>query len=196
MPRPQKGERREQILQTLVRMLEEKQGRSITTATLAKEVGVSEAALYRHFSGKEEMFEALIIFVEEAIFTRVNLILEEQKGAAARIQQIMLLVLGFADKNPGISRLLQGDALVGETVRLRDRMAQVHDRLETQLRQILRAAGIDGVTRRSVTASARLLSAVLEGHIARFVRSGFKQSPIDGWNEQWEMLQETIFSAG
>ena len=123
MPRPQKGERREQILQTLVRMLEEKQGRSITTATLAKEVGVSEAALYRHFSGKEEMFEALIIFVEEAIFTRVNLILEEQKGAAARIQQIMLLVLGFADKNPGISRLLQGDALVGETVRLRDRMA-------------------------------------------------------------------------
>lgn len=196
MPRPPKGERREQILQTLVRMLEENHGKSITTATLAKEVGVSEAALYRHFSGKEAMFEALIAFVEDAIFTRVTLILEEQKDAAARIQQIMLLVLGFADKNPGISRLLQGDALVGETQRLRDRIAQLHDRLETQLRQILREAGIDGVTRRSVTASARLLSAVLEGHVARFVRSGFKQSPLDGWNDQWEMLQETIFTVG
>ena len=138
MSRPRSGERREEILQVLARMLQEQPGEHITTAQLAHAVGVSEAALYRHFPSKAKMFESLIEFIEESVFTRINRILTEASGTEDRLQQILVLVLGFADKNPGMARLLQGGVLTGETGRLRERIVQFYDRIETQLRQVLR----------------------------------------------------------
>ena len=187
MARARSGERRQDILQTLAHMLVELQGEHITTAALARSVGVSEAALYRHFPSKAKMFEALIEFIEESLFTRVNRILLEDQQTEVRVQKTMLLVLGFADKNPGLARLMHGDVLVGETARLRQRMSQIYDRLETQFRQILREGDSAGV---SVAAadSARLLLAVMEGNIAQFVRSGFRISPVEGWDRRWQLL--------
>ena len=138
MARPRRGERRQLILEVLARMLQESQGERITTAQLARAVGVSEAALYRHFPSKAKMFEGLLEFIEETLFTRINKIIAEESRAEPRVQNILFLLLGFADKNPGMARLLYGDVLVGETERLRKRVAQIFDRIETQLKQILR----------------------------------------------------------
>lgn len=193
MARARSGERRQDILQSLVHMLIELQGEHITTAALARSVGVSEAALYRHFPSKAKMFEALIEFIEESVFTRVNKILLEESQTEMRVQKIVLLVLGFADKNPGLARLMQGDVLVGETARLRQRVSQIYDRLETQLRQVLREADPAGVSFTAVD-FARLLLAVVEGHIAQFVRSGFRMSPVEGWERRWQLLCDGGFS--
>src|SRR4030042_6082699 len=124
MARPRSGERREEILQVLARMLQEQAGEHITTAELARAVGVSEAALYRHFPSKAKMFEALIEFIEETVFTRITRIIEEEPEVAARLQQIIFLILGFADKNPGMARLMQEGVLGGGAARLRMRLAQ------------------------------------------------------------------------
>lgn len=132
--------RREQILQALAHMLETSPGARITTAGLAKTVGVSEAALYRHFPSKAKMFDGLIEFIEETIFERIAVILREDNSAMGRCEKILGLLLTFAERNPGISRILTGDALTGETERLRTRVTQLFDRLETQLKQILREA--------------------------------------------------------
>lgn len=180
------------ILQTLARMLEERHGERITTAELARAVGVSEAALYRHFSGKARMFEALLEFVEESLFTRITRILADEPDTMRRVQAILLLVLGFAEKNPGMARLLYGDILVGETQRLRRRVAQIYDRLETQLRQVLRDAERLEGRRFVVNETASLLLAQVEGRIARFARSDFKASPTAGWEEQWELLRNAM----
>jgi len=188
MSRPRSGERREEILQILARMLQESPGEHITTAALAKSVGVSEAALYRHFPSKARMFESLIEFIEDSVFTRINRILAEPVGAADRIQQILVLVLGFADKNPGMARLLQGGVLTGETERLRERIAQFYDRIETALRQALRDEALASGAGLAVNDTARLLLALIEGRIAQFVRSDFKASPVAGWEEQWQIL--------
>jgi len=188
MARPRSGERREEILQVLARMLQEQAGEHITTADLARAVGVSEAALYRHFPSKAKMFESLIEFIEESVFTRITRILAEEPQWEARLQQILTLVLGFADKNPGMARLLQGGVLTGETERLRARISQLYDRIETQLRQILREAEATGGPRVSVNDTAQLLLAFLEGRIAQYVRSGFTASPMAGWEKQWELL--------
>ncbi|MHB8551704.1 MAG: nucleoid occlusion factor SlmA, partial [Acidiferrobacterales bacterium] len=186
------GERRQDILQTLVRMLMESQGEHITTAALARSVGVSEAALYRHFPSKAKMFEALIEFIEESLFSRINRILQEEPQAETRVQKILFLVLGFADRNPGLARLMYGDILVGETARLRQRMSQIYDRLETQLRQILREGDPAGLMA-SASDGARLLLAVVAGNIAQFVRSDFRNSPVEGWEQQWQLLREGGF---
>jgi len=196
MSRPRSGERRQEILEALVRMLEKSKGEHITTASLAEAVGVSEAALYRHFPSKGKMFEDLIKFIEETIFTRINRILDEQKNSRERIQQMMVLVLGFAEKNPGITRLLQGDVLVGETKRLRDRISQFFDRLETQFKQILREGELAGEIRQPVPDAARLLLTTVEGRITQYVRTGFRESPIKGWQELWQMLDEVVFRSG
>lgn len=188
MARPRSGERREEILQVLARMLQEQAGEHITTAELARAVGVSEAALYRHFPSKAKMFESLIEFIEESVFTRITRILADEPREEARLQQILALVLGFADKNPGMARLLQGGVLTGETERLRARISQFYDRIETQFRQILREGEAPGSTRLSVNETAQLLLAFLEGRIAQFVRSGFTASPVNGWEKQWELL--------
>ncbi len=171
-------------------MLSSCPGSRITTAALAKQVGVSEAALYRHFPSKSKMFEGLIEFIEETIFSRINLILSEESTALKRCERILLLLLTFSERNPGISRILTGDALAGETDRLRVRIVQFFERLETQLKQILREAEVRENLRLnlSVTAAANLLMATAEGRISQFVRSEFKRSPIDNWTVQWPVL--------
>jgi TetR/AcrR family transcriptional regulator len=193
MARPRRGERRQIILETLAQMLEKNQGEHITTAQLARAVGVSEAALYRHFPSKARMFEGLLEFIEETLFTRINRILAEESRAEARIQNILFLLLGFSDKNPGMARLLYGDVLVGETERLRRRVAQIYERIETQMKQILREAEVNENLRVPVNDVVVLLLAVVEGSITRFVRSDFKSSPVAGWERQWEMLQKSVF---
>ena len=195
MARPRSGERREEILQVLARMLQEQAGEHVTTAELARAVGVSEAALYRHFPSKAKMFESLIEFIEESVFTRITRILAEEPQRDARLQQVLMLVLGFADKNPGMARLLQGGVLTGETERLRVRISQFYDRIETQLRQVLRDGETAGGARLAVNDTAQLLLAFLEGRIAQFVRSGFKSSPVEGWEKQWELLSRGALRA-
>jgi TetR/AcrR family transcriptional regulator len=190
-------DRRQQILEAFARMLESRPGARITTAALAREVGVSEAALYRHFPSKAKMIEGLIEFMESSIFTRITRILAEDATALGRTRSIMWLVLTFAEKNPGFARLLAGDALQGETERLRTRMRQFFDRLETQLRQVLR----EGVARNEVddrlpvASAANLLLAIADGRINHFVRSEFKMKPTGDWTAQWELAASPLFRA-
>lgn len=191
-----KHSRRQQILQALAQMLEESPGERITTARLAKHVGVSEAALYRHFPSKAKMFEGLITFIEDTIFSRIHRVLAEEPMAARRCEATILLLLQFAERNPGITRLLTGDALLGETSILRRRVAQFYERIDTQLKQILREAelreGLRPVV--PVAISANLMLSVVEGRIAQFVRSEFKKNPTDNWAQQWPLLSMQIFS--
>mgnify|MGYP000388259906 FL=1 len=189
-----KPSRKEQILQSLAHMLEAAPGGRITTAGLAKEVGVSEAALYRHFPSKAKMFEGLISFIEEAIFSRINRIMEDGK-ASDQVEQILTLLLAFTERNPGITRLLTGDALTGENARLPQRIQQFYDRVERQVKQVLRDAEFkEGLrTQATPTITANLLLAVAEGRIAQFVRSGFKTLPSQDWPAQWALLQPTLF---
>ncbi|NKB34629.1 MAG: nucleoid occlusion factor SlmA [Pseudomonadales bacterium] len=185
-----KTSRKDQILQALARMLESSPGERITTAALAKEVGVSEAALYRHFPSKARMFEGLIKFIEETLFLRISRILNEESSAEIRCHKILTLLLTFSAKNPGMTRLLTGDALAGETERLRERIAQFYNRLEAQLKQVLREAQIRENLKPTVSpaALANLLLATAEGRLIQFVRSEFKESPLDHWDTQWEYL--------
>ncbi len=186
----QKTSRRQQILESLVHMLEAKPGGRITTASLAREVGVSEAALYRHFPSKFKMYEGLIDFIEVTVFTRVSRILNEETACWPRIERILNLVLTFAERNPGITRILTGDALIGENERLHQRIVQFYNRLETQLKQILREAELKEGIRPpvSVSASANLLVASVEGRIVQFVRSEFRHRPTEYWQDQWLVL--------
>ena len=188
--------RKEQILQSLARMLENCPGERITTAALAKEVGVSEAALYRHFPSKARIFEGLIKFMEETLFLRISRILKEESATEIKCQKMLTLLLTFSQRNPGITRLLTGDALSGETERLRDRIAQFYNRLESQLKQILREAQIRENLRptASPTALANLLLATVEGRLTQFVRSEFKQSPLENWDVQWTFLSENLLA--
>ncbi|MCB1675019.1 MAG: nucleoid occlusion factor SlmA, partial [Halioglobus sp.] len=139
---PRNSQRRQQILEALAQMLEASPGSRITTAGLARQVGVSEAALYRHFPSKSKMFEGLIEFIEETLFSRISIILNEEHSAALRCEKMLLLLLAFTERNPGITRILTGDALAGETGRLHQRVAQLFDRFETQLKQVLREAEV------------------------------------------------------
>ena len=191
----EKISRRDHILQALASMLESQPGARITTAALAREVGVTEAALYRHFPSKARMFEGLIDFVEEVVFSRVTLVLEEEKDARARCEKIMFLLLVFAERNPGISRILNGDALTGEHERLQARILQFFDRLEAQLRQVLREAELRDNLGTAITsaAAANLLLTLVEGHLGQFVRTGFRHKPTEYWEAQWRYLQQTLF---
>lgn len=190
-----KGQRREHILQVLAAMLEQSPGNRITTAELAKAVGVSEAALYKHFPSKARMFEGLIEFIEESVFSRITRIVGEQDSAYGYCEKILLLVLGFAEKNPGLSRVLNGDALSGEHERLRVRVSQFHERLEAQLRQVLREAELkEGLrTQATPTVTAALLQSCLEGRISQYVRSDFRLLPTRDWTEQWPLLRSGLF---
>ncbi|MCG6658305.1 nucleoid occlusion factor SlmA [Halomonas campisalis] len=186
--------RREQILQALALMLEEDSGKRITIAALARQVGVSEAALYRHFPSKARMFEGLIGFIEETLFERITRILEEVPEALPRCGQILTLLLAFAEKNPGLSRLLDGGVLTGETARLRLRIHQLFERLETQLKQVLREAELREGRRPSlpVSAAANLLLAHAEGRISQYVRSDFQRRPTEHWEDQWALLSAQL----
>lgn len=189
-----KTSRKEQILQSLARMLETAPGERITTASLAREVGVSEAALYRHFPSKARMFEGLIKFIEDTLFTRFNRILADESSATSRCEQMLFLLLTFADKNPGITRILAGDALAGETERLRLRVAQIFDRIESQLKQILREAQIRENMKASISPAvlANLLLSCCEGRMSQYVRSEFKRSPMEDWDAQWDYLSRHL----
>ena len=185
-----KPSRRQQILEALAHELEMNPGERITTAGLARAVGVSEAALYRHFPSKAKMFEGLIEFIEESIFSLINRILKEEGSSLKRCENILSLLLGFSEKNPGLTRILSGDVLTGETERLRHRVSQFYERLETQVKQVLREGEMNKelVLTTPVQAQANLLLAVVEGRIIQYVRSGFKRSPIEHWNHQWTLL--------
>ena len=187
--------RRQQILETLARELETHPGSRITTAELAAAVGVSEAALYRHFASKAKMFEALIDFAEESVFGIINTILSQDKNAVRRCEKIIRLLLGFAERNPGITRVLLGDALVGEHERLRGRVNQFFDRIETQFRQILREANLsdDARTVAPIDATANQLLAIAEGKMSRYARSEFVHRPTEHWEEQWPVMQTALF---
>lgn len=192
---PPRSGRRDEILSAFARMLESNPGTRITTAALAGQIGVSEAALYRHFPSKAKMIEGLIEFIEESLFSRINRILAEEASAASRCRAVLWLLLSFAERNPGLARLLAGDALQGETQRLRARMRQVFERLETELRSIIRdwsAARVPAPTLGATTA-ANLLLASAEGRISQFVRSEFRALPTSGWEEQWKALEGAVF---
>lgn len=189
--------RRQQILEVLAQELEKSPGARVTTANLARSAGVSEAALYRHFPSKAKMFEALITFAEESVFARINRILAQEQGAPQRCEKIVLLTLTFSQRNPGITRVLLGEALVGEHARLRTRVSQFFDRLETTLRQVLREnilseeSGFSVVRARS---GANLLVAYIEGRMVQYVRSDFRISPLELWEQQWPVLGMSVFA--
>ena len=189
--------RRQLILEALARELEANPGERITTAALSRAVGVSEAALYRHFASKAKMFEGLIDFAEENIFTRVNQIMKEQPSAQQRCRQLLYLVLAFTDRNPGITRVLLGDALIGETERLLVRVSQFFTRLEAQLKQILREGEMrqEGLAGEDANVSANLMLALVEGLMHQYLRSRFEISPLAQWEQQWQILESRLFTA-
>ncbi len=178
--RLQPGERREQILQALAAMLQQPGAERVTTAALARQLGVSEAALYRHFASKAQMFEGLIDFIEHSVFTLVRQIEEQgdQANGALRAARIAAMVLQFGEHNPGMVRVMVGDALVFENERLQQRMNQFFDRIESTLRQCLRASGSETPTVHAQVQASVLTSFAL-GRLQRFARSGFRRNPTE-----------------
>ena len=180
--RPKPGERRVQILQALATMLEQPGPERITTAALAGRLEVSEAALYRHFASKAQMFEGLIEFIEQSVFTLVNQIIERESTGSAQAAKVITMLLQFAEKNPGMTRVMVGDALVFENDRLQQRMNQFFDKIEATLRQSLRGIGsseLDGSATPSSDAqvTASMLTSFVVGRLQRFARSGFRRLP-------------------
>ena len=190
------GERKAQILQTLAAMLEKPASEKVTTAALAARLDVSEAALYRHFSGKAQMYEGLIEFIEQTLFALINKITSEEKSGTRQIDAIVCVLLGFAQKNRGMTRVLIGDALVHENERLQARINQLHDRLEAALKQAVRF----GVTQNELVADvdasacANLILSYVTGRWHQFAKSGFKRDPVERWNRQWRQLLEGVAS--
>jgi TetR/AcrR family transcriptional regulator len=197
MPAAKPGARRLQILQVLARMLENPKGEKVTTAALAKELDVSEAALYRHFASKAQMFEGLIEFIEQTLFGLVNKITAEQDDGLKQAEAIISSLLGFAEKNPGMTRVLLGDALVNEDERLQVRINQLHDRLEATLKQCLRVAGTQAQTAPAAATDAapdpgpraNLLLCYVIGRWQQYAKSGFKRLPSELWEKQWPLLR-------
>jgi TetR/AcrR family transcriptional regulator len=178
--RPAPGERRIQILQTLAEMLQIPGGERITTALLAKRLDVSEAALYRHFASKAQMFEGLIEFIESSVFGLINQITEREANPALQCKQIAMMVLSFGEKNPGMTRVMVGDALVFEHERLQARMNQFFDKIESSLKQAMRDVyGASSTPTADANARASALTAFLAGRLQRYARSGFKKLPLE-----------------
>ena len=187
--------RREQILTVLTIELEKKLGLPITTSSLANAVGVSEAALYRHFASKAKMFEALINYAEESIFGLANKILEKETDPTIRCYKIINLILSFSEKNPGITRLLIGDILLGENERLHLRVTQFFERIELQIRQILREANLTNGPRpiSNIDAAANQMLIYIEGKLSQFVISSFKNKPTEHLEIQWGVIKAGCF---
>ncbi|MBT5331590.1 MAG: nucleoid occlusion factor SlmA [Porticoccaceae bacterium] len=190
-----RGNRRQEILETLVRMLEKENGGRITTANLAAKIGVSEAALYRHFPSKAKMYDGLLDFVEESLFSRINSILNSEASALDRCPRIIHLVLAFAESNAGLCRLLAGDALMGEDQRLQQRVNQIFARLETTIKQVLREAELQESLRTpfGLGATVNMLTLYLDGKILQYVRSGFEKKPTENWEDQWTAMSKSLF---
>ena len=190
------GERKDQILQTLAQMLENPAGEKVTTAALAARIKVSEAALYRHFKGKAEMFEGLIEFVEQTLFGLINKITSDEKSGVRQVEGIITVLLAFAQKNRGMTRVLIGDVLVNEDDRLQLRINQLHERLEAALKQALRF----GVSQKEIAqevdiaAQANLMMSFVTGRWHQFAKSGFKREPAELWPKQWRQLMEGVIA--
>ncbi len=188
-----KRNRKQDILQSLALMLEEDLSERITTARLAKHVGVSEAALYRHFPSKARMYESLLDFSEESVFTMINNISKSDLNGLDKCQRICQLILGFSQKNPGISRLLMGEVLLGETKRLKERVSQFFDKVETQIKQVHRDEAIkENRSTVESAAHAKFLTTLIEGRLQQFVRSQFKYLPMDNWDAQWTLALKAM----
>ena len=190
-----KRNRREEILQALAQMLESSDGsQRITTAKLAANVGVSEAALYRHFPSKTRMFDSLIEFIEDSLITRINLILQDEKETFNRLRLILLLILGFAERNPGLTRIMTGHALMFEQDRLQGRINQLFERIEAQIRQVLKERKIregQGFVHDETLLAGQLL-AFCEGMLSRFVRSEFRYRPTQEFDLCWPLLASQL----
>jgi TetR/AcrR family transcriptional regulator len=183
------GQRKLQILEALAAMLEQPRGEKITTAALAKRLDVSEAALYRHFASKAQMFEGLIDFIESSVFGLINQIAEREENGIDQVQSTIQMLLGFAAANPGMTRVLIGDALVGEDERLQTRMNSFYERIELALKQALRLAVTQGHGQEDqVTARANLMASYVTGRWHRYAKSGFKQHPVEGSALQLALL--------
>ena len=187
--------RKEDILQALAAMLESNEGtQRITTAKLAATVGVSEAALYRHFPSKTKMFESLIVYIEDILLSRINVIMQDEPNTFVRLQLILALILGFSEKNPGLTRIMTGHALMFEQEQLQDRISQLFERIETQIKQVIRERkireGIAFITDERILASQLL--AFCEGMMARYSRSGFKYLPTTNFETRWALLAKQL----
>lgn len=174
-----KQDRKQQILETLAHMLQTPKHEKITTASLAKKLEVSEAALYRHFANKAQMFEGLIEFIEASIFGVINKITTDETDGNKQVQLMMTTLLKFAEKNPGMARVLIGDALVNEDPKLQLRVNQLHDRIETSLKQSLRIAETNKSTKLDASAQANLMMSLVVGRWHQFAKSGFKRKPLE-----------------
>ena len=192
MPASKPGERRLQILQTLASMLENPKGEKITTAALAARLDVSEAALYRHFASKAQMFEGLIEFIETTLFSLINKITSESPDGLAQAEQMVSVLLAFAERNPGMTRVLLGDALVNENERLQSRINQLHDRLEATIRQSFRIAQAGGTWEGDPAAWANVLLCFVIGRWQLFAKGGFRRRP----SESWEAQRLALFATG
>jgi TetR/AcrR family transcriptional regulator len=190
MAMSKRGDRKLQILQTLAEMLEQPAAEKITTAALAAKIDVSEAALYRHFASKAQMFEGLIEFIEETLFGLINKITAEEKNGLRQLESMTTMLLGFAQKNRGMTRVLIGDALVHENERLQARINQLHDRVEAALKQALRFAAGQNEFPADIDPAARanLIMSCVSGRWQQFAKSGFKRDPMQYWPEQWRAL--------
>lgn len=190
------GERKNQILQTLAQMLEGPAAERITTAALAARIGVSEAALYRHFKGKADMFAGLIDFTEQTLFSLINKITSEEQSGLRQTEAVIAMLLGFAQKNRGMTRVLIGDALVTEDEALQARINQIHDRLEAALKQALRFA----ITQKEIAgdidpaAQANALMSFVAGRWHQYAKSGFRRDPMEHWQKQWKQLMEGVLA--
>ncbi|OIQ82104.1 nucleoid occlusion factor SlmA [mine drainage metagenome] len=182
------GERKQQILETLAKMLESPKREKITTAALAARLDVSEAALYRHFAGKAQMFEGLIEFIEQSLFGLINKISSEEQDALRQVRRTLTVMLLFAEKNPGMTRVLIGDALVNEDERLQIRINQLFDRVESTLKQSLRIAETQSGRKLNPEAQANLLICYVIGRWHQFAKSGFKRKPMEFVQDQLTLL--------
>lgn len=190
------GERKTQILQTLAQMLEGPSAERVTTAALAARIEVSEAALYRHFKGKADMFAGLIDFVEQTLFSLINKITSEEQSGLRQVEAMIGMLLGFAQKNRGMTRVLIGDALVTEDDALQARINQIHDRIEAALKQALRFA----VTQKEIAedvdlaAQANALMSFVAGRWHQYAKSGFRRDPAEFWQKQWKQMMEGVLA--
>ncbi len=184
------GERKLQILQAIAEMLEQPKGEKITTAQLAAKLELSEAALYRHFASKAQMFEGLIEFIEQTVFGLINKITSDEADGIKQAEGILALLLGFARKNRGMTRVLTGDALVNEDQRLQARINQMLDRIETTLKQAVRIAVTQGELPADTDAGARanVLLCYVIGRWQLFAKSGYARDPLEQWPQQWAVL--------
>lgn len=194
------GSRKKHILQTLAKILEEPSERKVTTVLLAQEVGVSEAALYRHFPSKMKIYEALIQFIEETILSRVSVIIKVQQSIEESVNQILSLILVFSEKNPGLSRILNGDALIGESRQLLTRINNLFDFIKVQIKQLLQFK-IAMQPKLHHTRplldpreAANFMVCFVEGLIKQYVRSNFKIKPTTNWSNQWLVFEKLLCS--